>query len=378
MAVPQQELRRASNQQPSPPQPLLDSHLIFPEDCLSVTGLEQFMTDLPLLVLLAIGAVMVVILDRGAGLLVEEAVTLSLRWGLSRAVIGATVVSLGTTLPEAAVSVFAALRGDATIALGNAVGSIICDTGLILGLAALISPLPIDRKIVNRQGWIQLGAGILLVVCCLPLASPTSAFSTGGNLPRIVGWVFMGLLILYLWGTVKWFRGENGANGSSELHADSGGTGRVMLKLTLGIVLVVGSSQVLIPAAKEVAIQLHVPAEIIAATLIAFGTSLPELVTAIKAVRKGHGELAVGNVIGADILNVLFVAGASAAVTPEGLLAPAHFFKFLFPAMLTVLIVFRIGVTISKDKLGRPFGVILLGVYLTITLLSLTREITPH
>jgi len=307
--------------------------------------------------------------------LVEEAVTLSLRWRLSRAVIGATVVSLGTTLPEAAVSVFAALRGDATIALGNAVGSIICDTGLILGLAALISPLPIDRKIVNRQGWIQLAAGVLLVVCCLPLASPVSAFNDGGNLSRSAGWVFTGLLILYLWGTVKWFRGDDGA---AELYSDSGGTGRIVLKFALGIVLVVGSSQILIPAAKEIAVRLHVPAGIIAATLVAFGTSLPELATAIKAVRKGHGELAVGNVIGADILNVLFVAGASAAVTPGGLHAPAHFFKFLFPAMLTVLIVFRIGVATSRDTLGRPFGIVLLAVYVAITLLSLSLEIQPH
>jgi cation:H+ antiporter len=343
-----------------------------------MSAIEQFMTGFPLLALLAIGAVMVFLLDRGAALLVEEAVTLSLRWGLSRAVIGATVVSLGTTLPEAAVSVFAALRGDATIALGNAVGSIICDTGLILGLAALISPLPIDRSIVNRQGWIQLGAGILLVVCCLPLTSPVSAFSHGGNLPRIAGWAFTGLLILYLWGTIKWFRGDNSASGTGGLHADSGDTGSIVLKLTLGIVLVVGSSQVLIPAAKEVAVRLHVPAGIIAATLVAFGTSLPELATAIKAVRKGHGELAVGNVIGADILNVLFVAGASAAVTPGGLDAPAEFFIFLFPAMLVVLIVFRIGVAASRDTLGRPFGIVLVGVYVTITLLSLSLGLTAH
>ena len=100
------------------------------------------------------------------------------------------------------------------------------------------------------------------------------------------------------------------------------------------------------------------------------GTSLPELVTAVTAARRGHGELAVGNVIGADILNVLFVAGAAAAVTSGGLGAPVHFFRLLFPTMLFILIVFRVGVFISGDKLKRPFGVILIGAYILVTILS--------
>ena len=101
----------------------------------------------------------------------------------------------------------------------------------------------------------------------------------------------------------------------------------------------------------------------IAATLVAFGTSLPELVTAVAAARKGHGEIAVGNVIGADILNVLFVAGASAAVTRGGLAADGHFFRVLFPMMLLLLIVFRIGVVFSRDRMKRGFGAILLAAY---------------
>jgi cation:H+ antiporter len=94
------------------------------------------------------------------------------------------------------------------------------------------------------------------------------------------------------------------------------------------------------------------------------------LVTAVTAARKGHGELAVGNIIGADILNVLFVAGASAAVTSGGLVAPPHFFRMYFPIMLFILIVFRVGIFVSGDQLKRPFGFVLIGAYIVVTLLS--------
>jgi cation:H+ antiporter len=116
---------------------------------------------------------------------------------------------------------------------------------------------------------------------------------------------------------------------------------------------------------------MHIPPAVIAATLVAFGTSLPELTIVVTATLKGHGELAIGNVIGADILNVLFVAGAAAAVTPAGLMAVPNFFQMQFPAMLFVLLVFRIGIFAAKDgKLKRPFGILLVAAYVAVTTLS--------
>lgn len=334
------------------------------------TLLENFLHGQSLLILFLIMAVCIYALSRGADWLVEEAVLLSRKWGIPKLLIGATVVSLGTTLPEAAVSVFAAVEGKPDIALGNAVGSIICDTGLILGLATLISPLPLKGEVVNRHGWLQLGAGFLLVAACIPVADPTGIFVRGGVLPRHVGYMFLGLLVAYMWLSVRWVRGRNDdeENGRNDIPEVSGMV--TLVKIVFSIALVVTSSRILIPAVQETAVRLMVPESIIGATLVAFGTSLPELVTAVTAVRKGHGELAVGNVIGADILNVLFVAGASAAVTPQGLVAPPHFFKLLFPSMLLVLVLFRAGIHFSGDKLKRPFGVALVGFYLAYTLLS--------
>jgi cation:H+ antiporter len=332
---------------------------------------EQVVRNLPWWGLLLLIVMMFYTLSKGADVLVNEAVALSVRWQVPKVLIGATIVSLGTTMPEAAVSVLAAIQGSPELALGNAVGSIICDTGLILGLATLIAPLPLDRAIVNRQGWIQLGAGFLLVISSLPFASLEAVFVAGGSLPQLMGFVFLILLATYLWKSIRWAHETNitGMRGEVESSAP-GGAFIALSKLLSGIGLVVGSSWVLIPAVREAALRLHIPPGLIAATLVAFGTSLPELVTAVTAARKRHGELAVGNVIGADILNVLFVAGASAAVTQDGLSASAHFFRILFPAMLFVLVVFRIGIFTSGTQLKRPFGVVLIGAYLIVTILS--------
>ena len=318
-------------------------------------------------------AVMLYALGKGADILIDEAVSLSSRWGVPKVLIGATIVSLGTTTPEAAVSVLAAIQGSAELALGNAVGSIICDTGLILGLAALISPLPLDRAIVNRQGWIQLGVGALLVAACLPFGSLPTLWATGGRLSQGMGVFFLVLLAIYLWLSVTWARTDESVDEEAGA-GDDANTLIALLKLIGGVFVVVAASTILIPAVREVALRLHIPPGVIAATLVAFGTSLPELVTAVTAARRGHGELAIGNVIGADILNALFVAGAAAAVTPAGLPASPFFFKFLFPAMLTILIVFRIGIFTSGASLKRPFGVVLLAVYAVVTLLSYTQQ----
>ena len=153
--------------------------------------MEEFLTQffsqlhgglLALVIVVSLG-----VLGKAADWLVDEAVTLSERSGIPKAVIGATVVSLGTTTPEAAVSVFAAMQGSPGLALGNAVGSIICNAGLILGLACLLAPLKLDRVIVSRLGWIQLGTAAVLVLASFPWGSPRTLFSAGEAFRRSWG-----------------------------------------------------------------------------------------------------------------------------------------------------------------------------------------------
>ena len=322
----------------------------------------------PFLIITIVSCLLV--LAKGADSLVNQAVLLSSRSGIPKVVVGATIISLGTTAPEAAVSVFSAIQGRPGMALGNAVGSIICDTGLILGLACLISPLKLDKVLINRQGWIQLGCGALLIVSCLPSTQFSKVFHQGGNLSRLSGFCFLFLLFAYLWISTLWARKGKPLERFQETRHDPNNNFKILMSLLFSLGLVVASSSILVPSVSEASKRMQIPDSIIAATLVAFGTSLPELVTAITAARRNHGDLAIGNVIGADILNVLFVAGASAAATKNGLPAPSYFFSLYFPSMMFILIVFRIGTLGAKTHLNRGFGVILLTCYLAVTILS--------
>ncbi|MBN2793879.1 MAG: calcium/sodium antiporter [Clostridia bacterium] len=322
-------------------------------------------------IIIVIGIISLFTLGKGADVLVDQAVALSKKLGISKAVIGATIVSLGTTLPEASVSVLAAINGNPDLALGNAIGSIIVDTGLIIGLAAMISPILIDYKSIKVQSWIQILAGLMIVILSLPMLSH-------GIIYQWMGFMMVGMLILYMLWSFKHSQNTKG-NDSEENHEVAHYSGEEvknrrllfqMLFLAGGVFLVIMSSKVLIPSVEIVAIRIGIPQSIIAATLVAFGTSLPELTTAIKAVRKGHGDLAVGNIIGADILNVLFVIGAAASFTPSGLKVPESFFSLQYPVMLFVLVVFRFS-TLNKDqKISRKEAFVLLSTYMVYLLLN--------
>ena len=269
----------------------------------------------PIWTLLTAIAFLIFVLGTGADMMVDAAVELSRRWGVPQSVVGATIVSLGTTFPECAVSVAAAIQGEPDIALGNAVGSIICDTGLILGLANCMAPLPLDRQVVGRQGWIQLGAGVLLVVSCFPFAAPAAAFVQGGRLPRPMGWVFLLLLAFYIVFSVRWSRMADPAGQTAE-PPPAARTGRTLLPLAGGAAMVVVASRLLIPLVGETALRLSVPESIVGATLVAFGTSLPELATSLVAAMKKEMDISVGNLVGSNVFNIISVLGAASLVRP--------------------------------------------------------------
>jgi len=336
------------------------------------------LNSLPTLILALVIAVMLYILSKGADILVDNAVSLSIHWGVPKMIIGATIVSLGTTLPEATVSVLAALKGNPDLALGNAIGSIIADTGLIIGLAALLGNLPVDRIIVKRQGRIQLAAGFLLAIVCLPFLS-----ANNGNISQLVGLLFIVLLIIYIYFSIRWTRNPLSISSSNPSPANNNTSSSVLVeeqsplivqivKLFGGILLVIVSSKILIPSVEITAVRIGIPQSIIAATLVALGTSLPELVTAITAVKKGHGELAVGNIVGADILNVLFVVGSAAAVTSGGLDVPVDFYKLQIPTMLIILFVFRVFTRGKNEKITKLEGSVLLSIYIIYIVLNYT------
>lgn len=337
------------------------------------TLLYGLLEGIPVPLLLVIITISIVLLWRGADWMIEGVVGFAERTGLPKIVIGATIVSLGTTTPEAFVSVMAAWMGNPGLALGNGVGSIIADTALILGVTCVLSRVPVDRYILNRTGIVQVGVATLLVAISVIAWSTTPGQAV---LDRWVGWLFLFFLAVYLYLTFFWSKKISVAENSQEVQEQEEPSSALqsLFMILGGLFLVVAGARILVPSAVEIAGRIGVPEDIIAATLVALGTSLPELVTAIAAVKKGHPEITVGNIVGADVLNCLFVIGASAATRP--LVISSNFFTFHFPAMLIILYSFRTFIVINKDGWFKRWqGVWLLGIYVGYLILQYVTNI---
>lgn len=324
--------------------------------------LREFLAQTPMFVVLFVLFLAILILGKSADKAIDYAIKLAQATGLSNVVIGATIVSLGTTFPEAVVSVLAAIEGDSGLALGNAVGSIICDTGLIMGLTCLLGRVPIDKFVVRRKGMIQLLVVFLLVILAVPSNRPWSEFLTWqGLISQKEGFVLVFLLFVYFAYTMYAHRHEREEKDTPVAHKTL-----ITVKLLAMSPFIFISSEILILSSTEFARRIHIPEGIIAATIVALGTSLPELMTAISAIRRNACDLALGNILGADILNVLFVAGVAASVTSEGLVAEHYFFTLLFPAMLVVVLILQCGLHISYltgSYMKKWIGVLLLLSY---------------
>ena len=336
------------------------------------TVLQGLVAGQSMIVLLLIIVFCIAMLSFGADWMIDGVVDLAERTGLPKIVIGATVVSLGTTLPEAFVSVMAAYMGNPGLALGNGVGSIIADTGLIFGLTCILAAVPVNRYILNRTGWVQVGSATLLVLISIGVLLLSDS---DPQLDRWVGFLFLALLVLYLYITYVWAKQGSGVLPEDEIaEHELMSVGKSWILIVGGLFLVILGARVLVPSASEIAMRVGVPDDVIAATMVAFGTSLPELMTAIAAIRKGHPEITVGNIVGADVLNVLFVIGAAAAASP--LLIPMNFFYFHFPAMLIILYSFRVFISMNKEGVFHRWqGYWLLGVYLCYVILQYTLNI---
>lgn len=321
-----------------------------------------------LLIVIAVIAMAAVI--KGADWLVEGAAGIAGKLGMPKIIIGATIVSLGTTAPEAAVSVLAAFSGNAGLALGNGVGSIIADTGLIFGLGCVLVVLPADKFVLTRQGWVQFGSATILAVLCWVLYA---LYGSDAKIGWMIGAMFLLMLAGYMAISVRWARqhahgsphlvtdGEQTSSDSVEVDMHESAQDHSLLMLCVmglvGLAVVILGGDGLVGSVSELARQWGVPDVVIAGTIVAFGTSLPELVVGVQAIRKGHYELLVGNVIGADILNVLFVIGAAAVAAPLAIAydqatqqATTSFVYIALPAMMAMLIYFRLCIfKASKD-----------------------------
>lgn len=344
------------------------------------------------LALIGIAVVAMALVIKGADWLVEGAAGIAAKLGMPKVIIGATIVSLGTTAPECAVSVLAAFSGNAGLALGNGVGSIIADTGLIFGLGCVLVVLPADKFVLTRQGWVQFGSATILAVLCWVLYA---MYGSDAQIGWVFGAMFLAMLAWYLAISVRWARQHS--HGSPHIvtedentdsddvdvdmheHAEDHSLLMLAVMGLVGLAVVIIGGDGLVGAVSELARQWGVPDVVIAGTIVAFGTSLPELVVGVQAIRKGHLELLVGNVIGADILNVLFVIGAAAVAAPLSIAydqatqqATTSFVYIALPSMMLMLLYFRLCIfKATKDgHFSKWMGYPLLAGYIAFSVLS--------
>ncbi|MEM6256937.1 MAG: sodium:calcium antiporter [Planctomycetota bacterium] len=347
---------------------------------------------LPQWVLILIAIVSMVAVIYGADWLVEGAAGVAAKLGMPKIIIGATIVSLGTTTPEAAVSVLAAFSGNAGLALGNGVGSIIADTGLIFGLGCILVALPADKFVLTRQGRVQFGSALLLSVLCWVFFA---LYGSDAVISWPIGVLFLGMLVGYLAISIKWARehpvgephlieGEKEGEVETDTHNHAGGKPLFALFGLgfIGLVIVIGAADGLVGSVSRLAFVWGVPDVVIAGTIVAFGTSLPELVVGVQSLRKGHAELLVGNVIGADILNVLFVIGAAAVAAPLSIAydqatdqPTTQFVYVALPTMMAMLIYFRFCIykATKAGHFSRWMGWPLLIGYVAFTVVSFAK-----
>lgn len=315
------------------------------------------------LLLFAVG---VVLLIKGGDWFVDSAVGIAKRFHVPEIIIGATVVSIGTTLPEVMVSVTAAVNSNSAIAYGNAIGSIICNTALIAALTIAIRPAPVNRKALITPVAFFFGAAALYV----------AAAYFFGRFDRWLGLVMLVFFGVYMAMTIyKGFKNPTETEEEHGIEEQGGSLVKDLVVLIISAGLIAVGADMLEGSSVALSLMAGIPTEVVGVTVVALCTSLPELVTAVTALLKGHGALSLGNIIGANIFNLVLVTGASAAISPFAVPEGSKLFGmntsqlFEIPLMVAVMAIMTLP-AVMKGKLRRWQGVVLLTIYAVFVLLQ--------
>ncbi|MEX1198597.1 MAG: calcium/sodium antiporter [Pseudohongiellaceae bacterium] len=303
-------------------------------------------------------ALALVLLFVGAEGLVRGSSSLALRAGVSPLVVGLTIVAFGTSSPELVVSIEAALSQQGDIAVGNVVGSNFFNIGIILGLTALLCPIPVHRQIIRLDGPIALGVALLLVVLLLDQ-----------SLARIEGLLLFAGILGYIWMSVSLSRREEQADSTTPDGASVASPARHwgldVVFILGGLAVLVAGSRLLVEHAISLATDLGIDEAVIGLTIVAAGTSMPELATSVVAAVRRQPDIAIGNVIGSNIFNILGILGLSSLVSP--ITAPG--ISLVDYGMMIVFTVLLIPLLYTGRILHRVEGIVLLvlyGIYLSV------------
>ena len=303
----------------------------------------------------ALFALGLIFLIKGGDWFVEGATGLAHRFHVPELLIGATVVSIGTTLPEVMVSASSALSGHGEIAYGNAIGSIICNTALIAALTAAIRPSDVDRETFRTPVVFFFVAAVVYSFIAY----------TFGEFSRLSGFVLLALFLVYMTVTVrKAFREKS----AEQAQTEDSSLWKELLLLAVGAALIAFGADLLVDNGTILARELGVPESVIALTFVALGTSLPELVTAITALVKGHSALSLGNIVGANLFNLVLVNGLATSLSPFELpqekMIAGHYASLALDIPLAIFVMALLTIpALWKGKIRRYQGIVLLAVY---------------
>ena len=300
-------------------------------------------------------------LIKGGDWFVDGASALARRFHLPELLIGATVVSIGTTLPEVMVSTMSAVSGHGEIAYGNAIGSVICNSALIAAITIAVRPGKVDPKTLRVPVAFFFAAAAIYCVAAYAM----------GEFTRPLGFVMLAMFVAYMVANVLQMK-KAPAAAEAEAEAENAGEEMSLTKtlvlLVLGAVLIALGANLLVDNGTLIAQALGVPESVIALTFVALGTSLPELVTAITSLAKGHGSLSLGNVIGANVFNLVLVSGMSITVSPfsipqnSTIMGINSSLVMDLPVMFAVMLLLTVP-ALLKGRLSRWQGVLLLCIY---------------
>lgn len=293
------------------------------------------------ILLLAIGFLMLV---KGADWFVDGCSGIAGKLGIPQLVVGLTIVAMGTSTPEAAVSINASIKGNAGIAIGNIVGSNILNILIILGISAIIATMVIQRTTFCYEIPYMILITIVLIVLGM----------TGGYVTRMEGVILWILFLAYL--VYLFFLSKKGAE---ESDTEERPVWKLMLFMITGGVLVVWGSDVTVESATEIAHMIGLSKRFIGLTIVALGTSLPELVTSVVAAKRGNADIAIGNIVGSNIFNILFVIGTTSIIAPV-----IYEADFLFDGVIAVFAGVLLWISVAKTKtLRKQWGIIMLLCY---------------
>ena len=297
-------------------------------------------------------------LIKGGDWFVDGASALARRFHLPELLIGATVVSIGTTLPEVMVSTMSALSGHGEIAYGNAIGSVICNAALIAAITIAVRPGKVDPKTLKTPVFFFFAAAGIYCVAAYVM----------GRFTRTLGFIMLAMFVAYMVVNVMQMKKTSPKKEEASGEEEEMSLVKTLVLLVVGAAAIAVGANLLVDNGTLIAQALGVPESVIALTFVALGTSLPELVTAITSLIKGHSDLSIGNIVGANVFNLVLVSGVSVALAPftipqSNILFGINSSLVLdLPVMLLVMLIMTVPALVS-GKLKRAQGIILLAIY---------------